>query len=147
MIDGDNSYKIEELPRLVEPIENDFADVIVGTRLQGKLSSDSMTGFNRVGNWLFTFLARTFYKTNVTDVCSGFYTWKRKVVEDLANNLNSDGFAIEMEMITKMAKMNYDCYSVPISYDSREGKSSLRPIKDGFAILHAWLRNLRWKPK
>lgn len=146
MIDGDSSYDIKELPRLIEPIENNFGDVIVGTRLHGRLVANSMTSFNRLGNWFFTFLARVGYKTNVTDVCSGFFVWKKQVIDNLVNHLESDGFSIEMEMITKMAKMNYACYSVPISYNSRNGKSSLNPIKDGFSILHAWARNLNWKP-
>ncbi len=146
MIDGDNSYDIKELPRLLEPLENDFGDVIVGTRLNGRLAADSMKGLNRVGNWLFTFLARVGYRTNITDVCSGFFVWKRNVVDNLVNYLESDGFSIEMEMIAKMARMNYGCYSVPISYNSRNGKSSLKPVRDGSKILHAWLRNLNWKP-
>ena len=147
MIDGDSSYNIKELPRLIEPLENKFADVIVGTRLNGKITENSMSYFNRVGNWLFTFLARVGYDTNVLDVCSGFFAWKKNVVTNLSNHLESNGFSIEMEMITKMARMKYTCYSVPISYNPRNGKSSLRPIKDGISILHAWARNLTWKPK
>jgi hypothetical protein len=106
-----------------------------------------MKRLNRWGNWFFTFMARVGYKTNVTDVCSGFFAWKRAVVDELLLYLESDGFSIEMEMITKMARMNYDCYSVPISYNPRNGKSNLRPIKDGISILHAWFRNLMWKPR
>ncbi len=146
MIDGDGSYDAKELPRLLEPLENNFGDVIVGSRLHGKLKDGSMKPFNRFGNWLFTFLARVGYQTNVTDVCSGFFAWKRCVVENLAGHLESNGFSVEMEMITKIAKMDYSCYSVPISYNSRNGKSSLRPIKDGVSIMHAWLKNITWKP-
>lgn len=146
MIDGDNSYDIKELPRLIEPLQNKFADVIVGTRLNGRIADNSMSYFNRLGNWFFTFLARVGYDTNVLDVCSGFFTWKKNVIKNLSNYLESDGFSIEMEMITKMARMKYACYSVPISYNPRNGKSSLRPVKDGISILHAWARNLAWKP-
>ena len=147
MIDGDASYDIKELPRLLEPLENNFGDVIIGTRLNGRLANGSMKGFNRFGNWFFTFLARVAYKTNVTDVCSGFFAWKRNVVDNLVHHLESNDFSIEMEMIAKMARMNYSCYSVPVSYNSRNGKSNLKPIKDGFIILHTWFRNLNWHPK
>ena len=147
MIDGDGTYDIREILRLLEPLEHNFADVVVGTRLLGKVDSDSMKGLNRLGNWFFTFLARIAYKTNVTDVCSGFFAWKREVVKDLAQYLESNGFSIEMEMIVKMARMNYDSCSVPISYHPRAGSSSLRPIYDGFLILRTWLRYLHWKPK
>jgi glycosyltransferase involved in cell wall biosynthesis len=147
MIDGDNSYDIREIPRLLEPLESNFGEVIVGTRLQGRMTANSMSSFNRFGNWLFTFLARVGYKTNVTDVCSGFFAWKKDVIDNLAGNLESNGFSIEMEMITKMARMGYECYSVPVSYNARNGKSNLKPVKDGRAILHAWLKNLTWHPK
>jgi len=147
MIDGDASYDIKELPRLIEPIHNSFAEVIVGTRLNGRLYNGSMKGFNRFGNWFLTFLARVGYKSNITDVCSGFFVWKKCVVDDLSNHLKSNGFSIEMEMIAKMARLNYGCYSVPISYVQRNGFSSLRPIKDGFTIFHTWLKYLNWRPK
>lgn len=147
MIDGDNSYDIAEITRLIEPIETGFADVIVGTRLNGRLHNGSMTRFNRYGNWFFTFLTRVGYNTNITDVCSGFFAWKKKVVDNLSKHLEADGFSIEMDMITKMAKMGYGCYSVPISYNSRRGSSSLRPVKDGIRILRVWRKNLSWTPQ
>jgi len=145
MIDGDDSYDIREIHRLLEPIESNFCEVVVGTRLHGRMSNESMSGFNRIGNWLFTFMARVGYKTNVTDVCSGFYVWRRHVIDNLSQHLQSNSFSIEMEMIAKMARMGYSCYSVPISYTNREGTSSLRPIRDGLTIIHAWLRNLNWR--
>ncbi len=147
MIDGDNSYAISEITRLIEPIESGFADVIVGTRLNGRLYNGAMTRFNRYGNWFFTFLTRVGYNTNITDVCSGFFAWKKPVIDRLLNYLEAGGFSIEMDMITKMARLNYACYSVPISYNQRKGKSSLRPLKDGVRILSVWLRNLRWEPR
>jgi glycosyltransferase involved in cell wall biosynthesis len=146
MIDGDASYDISELPRLLELIQSNFCEVVVGTRLQGKMTDRAMTYFNRTGNWLFTFLARVGYKTNVTDVCSGFFVWRTEVILELRKYLQSNSFSIEMEMVAKMARMGYKCYSVPISYIDRAGTSSLRPIKDGSEILHAWIRNLTWKP-
>jgi len=146
MLDGDNTYKAKEMLRLIEPLENDFCDVIIGTRLAGKMDIKSMSLFNRSGNWLFTFLVRQFYCSNVTDVCTGYFAWKREVVEELRKHVESNGFSIEMEMIAKMSKLGYSIYSVPITYDHRAGTSSLRPVADGVSILHAWMRNLFWKP-
>lgn len=145
MIDGDASYDIRELPRLLEPLCSGFADVIIGTRLHGRLDRDSMKPVNRLGNWFFTFLARVGYRTNVTDVCSGFFAWRRYVIDNIVTEIQSDGFGIEMEMIAKMARMGYGCYSVPISYRQRNGTSSLRPFADGIRITYTWLRYLAWK--
>jgi len=147
MIDGDNTYDIQELPRLIEPLVNGFGEVVVGSRLHGKITDDSMPTLNRWGNWFFTFLARVGYTTNVTDVCSGFFAWKRHVVDNLKSNIESDSFSVEMEMIVKMAKMKYACYSVPISYNNREGTSSLRPFSDGMMIIGTWAKYLFWSLK
>ena len=146
MLDGDNTYNPKEMLRLVEPLDAGFCDVVIGSRLAGKISQGSMTRFNRAGNWFFTFLVRTWYHENVTDVCTGYFAWKNPVLKQLSKFLESDGFSIEMEMITKMARMNFDIYSVPISYANRSGQTHLRPFGDGKKILHAWIRNLTWKP-
>lgn len=146
MIDGDNTYDAGELPRLIEPLLNGFCDVVTGSRLHGRLDVNSMNGLNRVGNWFLTFLVRVGYKTNITDVCSGFFAWKKDVILKLRPHLISGSFSIEMEMVTKLAKLNIDCYSVPVTYRHREGNSKLRPLKDGLSIIYVWSRNLLWKP-
>ena len=147
MLDGDGTYDAKEMLRLIEPIQNNFCDVVIGTRLAGKITQGSMKRFNRIGNWFFTFLVRNTYAENVTDVCTGYFAWNKEVVEQLSKYCESDGFNIEMEMIAKTAKMNYSIYSVPITYTDRAGKSSLHPVRDGVKIFHAWARNLTWKPQ
>jgi len=146
MLDGDNTYKSEEIFRLIEPLENGFCDVILGSRLEGKINDRSFSLFNRIGNWLFTFFIRRFYFANITDTCTGYFAWKKKVVDELAPHIKSSGFAIEVEMITKMAKLGYKMYSVPITYDRREGHSKLSPILDGAKIICMLFKNLTWKP-
>ena len=146
MLDGDNTYDPKEMPRLLEPLAAGFCDVVIGSRLAGKITKHSMPRFNRAGNWMFTFLVRTMYHENVTDVCTGYFAWKKDVLQKLSKHLEADGFSLEMEMITKMARMGFAIYSVPISYTHRAGETHLRPFGDGKKILHAWLRNLTWKP-
>ena len=146
MLDGDNTYQSKEMIRLIEPIDSDFCDVVIGTRLSGKINNGSMSSFNRIGNWVLTFLVRLAYHGNITDVCTGYFAWKKEVIESLSKTLVSDGFAIEMEMITKMVKMGYNIYSVPITYNRSEKSSSLHPLGDGAKILRTWAKNLYWQP-
>jgi dolichol-phosphate mannosyltransferase len=147
MLDGDNTYKSSEILRMVEPLYSDFCDVVIGSRLGGYMKEGSMAGFNRIGNWFFTFLVRYFYHGNVTDVCTGYFAWKREVVQELVKYLDSTGYSIEMEMVTKMAKLGYRIYSVPITYDYRSGNSALSPLRDGVRIVRTWADNLFWIPK
>ena len=145
MLDGDDTYKGYEIPRMIEPLDSGFCDVIVGSRLEGKINHHSMSFSHRLVNWTWTFLVRQFYGANVTDVCTGFFAWKRKVIIKLNGYIKSPGFAIEAEMITKMARLGHKIYSVPITYDPRHGESKIAPIGDGFRISWMLFKNIVWR--
>jgi dolichol-phosphate hexosyltransferase len=147
MLDGDDTYRAEEIIRLVEPLDSGFCNVVIGSRLSGRIPEGTMKAFNRLGNWVYSHLVRYFYRVNVTDVLTGYFAWKKPVIDELRPHLVSDGFAIEMEMITKMARLGHEIYSVPISYNPRAGESSLRPVYDGWRILVMFARNLSWRPE
>lgn len=146
MLDGDDTYNPREVIRMIEPLHSGFCDVVVGSRLGGRMDGDSMKSFNRLGNWLFTFGVRVLYRVNVTDVLTGYFAWNKKSLDALHPHLKSDGFAIEMEMITKMARLGHRISSVPISYHQRAGESNLQPLRDGARIFRMLVRNLRWRP-
>lgn len=148
MLDGDDTYKAKEIPRMIEPLENGFCDVIVGSRLEGRMNGNAMSFSHRMANWFFTFITRHFYNNaNVTDTCTGYFAWTRKAIVNLNGHLKSSGFAIEAEMITKMAKLGHRIYSVPITYDPRHGDSKLSPISDGLKITKMLIKNIGWKPE
>jgi glycosyltransferase involved in cell wall biosynthesis len=144
MLDADDTYNLGEMLHLIEPLDSGFCSVVIGSRLNGNIKDGSMSTFNRFGNLFFSYLVRIFYKVNVTDTLTGYFAFKREVVENLYPQLTSNGFAIEMEMITKMARMGQKIYSVPISYHARAGESNLRPIHDGTIIMYMFIRNLFW---
>ncbi len=147
MLDGDNTYKAKEMYRLIEPLESNFCHAVVGSRLSGKMKHNSLKFSNRVANWVYTFLVRQFYRANVTDVLSGYFAWKKEVIDDLKHHIESTDFAIEMDIITKMVKLGHEVYSVPITYDVREGKSKISAFEDGVRIFYVLFKNLFWIPK
>lgn len=146
MLDGDDTYKGKEIPRLIEPLENNFCDVIIGTRLGGKTRDGAFRTQNRMANWFYTFLVRHIYRANVTDVLSGYFAWKKEVVDLLLPHIHSRGFSIEIDMITKMVLLGKSIYSVPVTYDRREGESKIEALKDGIIILGVLFLNVIWKP-
>jgi dolichol-phosphate hexosyltransferase len=146
MLDGDNTYRPEEILRMVEPLESQFSTVVIGSRLGGRLIDGAMTSMNRLGNWCFSHMVRYFYQVNVTDALTGYFAWTREALDRLTPNLESNGFAIEMEMVTKMARLGEEICSVPITYHPRAGETKLRPFRDGVPILWMFTKNLRWKP-
>lgn len=144
MLDGDNTYRAEELLRLIEPLHSGFSDVVIGSRLDGRVSGGAMRGLNRLGNVTYSRLVKWVHRIRVTDVLTGYVAWRGDVVQHLLPHLHSPGFAIEMEMVAKMARLGYAVTSVPITYDHRAGESSLRPFADGARILGMFMRTLTW---
>ncbi|HXH27071.1 MAG TPA: glycosyltransferase [Candidatus Acidoferrum sp.] len=147
MLDGDNTYKPAELLRLIEPLESNFSDVVIGSRLYGNISKQAMSRLHWFGNSAFSILVQLLYRVKVTDTFTGYFAWRREVLVKLRPHLVSRGFTLEMEMVTKMARMGYDICSVPITYAPDAGESSLRTFYDGSRILLVLLRQLRWSPK
>jgi dolichol-phosphate hexosyltransferase len=146
IIDGDNTYKPKEILRLIEPLEAGFCEVIAGSRIGGKTIHGSLEYSHRVINWMFAFFVRHFYDANITDALTGFIALKSETVKTIIPNLQSTNFTIEMEMITKLRKLGFGIYSVPITYDRRMGKSKLHSYEDGLRILRMFIQNLYWTP-
>ncbi len=146
MMDGDHTYKPQEILRMIEPLASGFCDVVVGSRLNGKLRDPAFTFSRRVANWAFTFFVRQMFKANITDVLSGYFAWKKEVVDQMKQYISADGFAIEMDMITKMVKLGYEIYSVPITYEERKGHSKIQSVQDGMKIGKMFVSNLTWQP-
>jgi len=150
MLDGDSTYHPEEMLRLIEPLASGFGDAIIGSRLEGKMNGHALTMSHRLANWFFTFITRHFYpNANVSDTCTGYFAWTKKAITILNGYIESKGFAIEAEMITKMAKLGLHIYSVPITYSPRcEGtESNLRPFSDAMKITSMLIKNIKWSPK
>lgn len=147
MLDGDDTYSPEEILRVLEPLQSDFCDAVIGSRLSGRIQNKAMSPRNRWGNKLFTSAVRVMYRANVSDVLTGYFAWKKPALRTLEPYITSAGFAIEMEMITKMARLDLRLASVPISYHPRAGSSNLHPYRDGYRILMMCLRNLFWRPR
>lgn len=150
MLDGDNTYNPKEMLRLIEPLDSGFCEAIIGSRLEGKMHGHALTMSHRLANWLFTFITRHFYpNANVSDTCTGYFAWTKKAIKTLNGYIESPGFAIEAEMITKMAKLGIHIYSVPITYSPRSdgSESKLSPISDGIRITKMLIKNIAWKPK
>lgn len=146
IIDGDDTYKGTEIMRMIEPLEQDFCDIVVGSRLSGRIHDSAISGHHRVANWAFTFLVRHFYKANITDTLSGYISLKKEVLENMLDHLTAHDFRIEMEMITKAKRLGYYLTSVPITYGKRRGHSKLESYYDGIRILHTFFKNFFWKP-
>ena len=138
-IDSDNSYPAEYIPRMVEAF-NDY-DVVVCSRKYGR---EHIPPFNRIGNFIFSFLIRNIYGYIPEDPCSGLYGAKKKHLE--AMKLNERRFSIEPEISMKAGRMKLRMLDIPIAYQVRVGNTKLNAVKVGFEDMWAIVKLLFWFP-
>lgn len=67
-LDADGSDDPADLPRLIEPVRDGQADLVLGSRLAGKIASGAMPAHQRYGNWLAGLLIRVLYGQRLTDL-------------------------------------------------------------------------------
>jgi glycosyltransferase involved in cell wall biosynthesis len=132
-IDSDGSHRPEELPRLLAPILQDKADLVIGSRFL-RQKPVSTRKLNALGVRLFNVLIKILTRTEVSDSQSGYRVIKSEVLKNLS--LKSGEYEIESEMLVKTARRGFRIREVPISFEQRTyGKSRLDPMVDGFKIL------------
>lgn len=132
-IDSDGSHQPEELPRVLAPILQDKADLVIGSRYLNQ-KNVAVRKLNAFGVKLFNYFIQLLTGVAVTDSQSGYRAMKRQVLKN--QNLKSGEYEIESEMLVKTAKKNFRITEVPISFEQRTyGRSGVDPIVDGFKIL------------
>ena len=121
--DADLEYVPNEYPLLVEPIVQNQADVVFGSRFMGGRSHRVLYFWHSVGNAVLTLTSNMFTNLNLTDMETGYKAFRREIIQGIAIEENRFGF--EPEITAKIAKLRCRIYEVGISYHGRtydEGK-------------------------
>lgn len=141
--DADWEYDPAEYPRLIQPILDDRADVVFGSRFIGD-HHRVLYFWHSVANWGLTVLSNMFTNLNLTDMETCYKVFRREVIQSI--NLKSDRFGFEPEVTAKIARKRpgkppWRIFEVPISYSGRtyeEGKKI--GLKDAFQALYCIVR-------
>ena len=130
-IDADGSHNPKDIPKLIKPIKNGEADLVVASRAKGgsdevRLDLDGL--FRQIGSEIAAILVNFRWRANLTDIQNGFRAIRRKTA--LALKLESDGFEIEEEMIMKCLKRGVRIMEVAgHEYQRKWGVSKLPTIQ------------------
>jgi len=147
--DADLEYDPADYPRLIQPIVEDRADVVYGSRFIGEVHRVHLF-WHSVANRGLTFLSNMFTNLNLTDMEVCYKVFRREIIQAIP--LKSDRFGFEPEVTAKVARFRMPTadgktrrcriYETPVSYHGRsfdEGKH-IRPIRDGLRALYCILR-------
>jgi dolichol-phosphate hexosyltransferase len=129
-LDADFTYPAVYIPRMLAVLENN--DVVLGSRLKGKMEKGAMSIINRAGNHLLAFMANLLYGTRISDLCTGYWGFRSAVVKDI--QIDASGFELEANLFSQIARRHYRIAEVPINYRRRKTPSKLNSLRDGYLI-------------
>ena len=132
-IDADESHDSLDIPRLLKPILEGKADLVIGSRMRG--GSDELHGkFSELvrlwGSGIITLLINLRFKRNFTDYQNGFRAIRTETARRL--NLKEKHTTIEQEMSIECLKRGYRIVEVPThEYARRYGESKISILRHG----------------
>ena len=134
IVDGDDTYSAEHVRKLLEPVMQEQADMAVAARL-AEYTATSFRPLHIFGNNLVRRLVNWIFKSNLSDIMSGYRAYSRELVQSIP--ILSSGFEVETEMTIRILDYGFRIKEVPLPYRERpEGSvSKLRTFHDGFRVL------------
>jgi glycosyltransferase involved in cell wall biosynthesis len=121
--DADLEYDPSEYGVLLEPLLDDRADVVFGSRFLSGRPHRVLYFWHSMGNRFLTLLSNMFTDLNLTDMETCYKCFRRSVIQSI--DIEEDRFGFEPEITAKLARGKYRIYEVGISYSGRtyaEGK-------------------------
>ena len=129
--DADGQHRVEDIPKLLIPIEKNVADIVIGSRFL-KNESD-VPNYRRMGIKMITGVTNASINQKLTDAQSGFRAYSKRVLTEISPSDN--GMGISTEILIKASSKSLKISEVPIEILYPGNTSTHNPVSHGTSVL------------
>ena len=134
--DADGQHRIEDVSRVLHPLENNEADIVIGSRFLGKQSN--VPNYRKLGIKVITQVTNSSIKTKLTDSQSGFRAYSKQVLSKIS--LSEIGMGISTEILIKASSEGLRITEVPITILYSGDTSTHNPVSHGTSVLFSTIK-------
>jgi len=108
LLHGDGQYAPEELPKLLNGLQNDKLDVVIGSRMIKKKNAlkGGMPLYKLIGNIILTKIQNFFLNKNLAEFHSGYRIYSVKSLKSIPFHLNTNDFHFDTEILIQLFLIN-----------------------------------------
>ena len=129
--DADGQHRIEDIPIVLNPIKNNDADIVIGSRFLEKNSN--IPNYRKIGIKVITQVTNASIKKKLTDSQSGFRAYNKHVLSQI--NPSEVGMGISTEILIKASSKGIRITEVPVTILYEGDTSTHDPVSHGTSVL------------
>jgi len=129
--DADGQHRVEDIEKVIEPIKNNDADLVIGSRFLDKKSH--IPNYRKIGIKVITQVTNASIKKKLTDSQSGFRAYNQRVLSQISPS--DVGMGISTEILIKSSSKGLKITEVPITVLYEGNTSTHNPVSHGTSVL------------
>ena len=139
IFNADGSFNPKELDQMTRKLKGDKCDFVFASRYEKDCGSEDDTLVTLIGNYIFTFLGKIFFKLKITDILYTFVMARTSCAKKLG--LTAKDFSFCVELPIKAQRANYKiCTSKSFERSRIAGRKKVNAFKDGSKILFSMIK-------
>ena len=134
--DADGQHRVEDIEKVVEPIKNNQADLVIGSRFLDKKSD--VPNYRKIGIKVITKVTNASIRKKLTDSQSGFRAYNGQVLSQISPS--DMGMGISTEILIKSSSKGLRIMEVPITILYSGNTSTHNPVSHGTSVLFSTIK-------
>ena len=136
--DSDGQHQISEIDSVLQPISENKADIVIGSRFLGE--TKDLPKYRKIGIKTITGLTNVMTGSKITDSQSGFRAYSKKVLKEISPT--ESGMGISTEILIKASKKEMRIVEVPITISYEGSTHSQEPISHGTSVIMSTIKHV-----